>query len=77
MVCFLLVAGILVMMMEERSGHLPSTVIPGHAQREPGIDLLILRSIAKRCVSKDEATTGMRPGLMVRDGARAPPHHEG
>ena len=36
---------------------------------------LILRSVAKRCVSKDEARNRHR-GLMVRDGANAPPHHE-
>ena len=35
---------------------------------------LVLRSSAKRCVSKDE---WHQRGLMVRDGARAPPHHEG
>jgi len=35
------------------------------------LDLLILRSLAKPSVSKEEAR-----GLMVRDGADAPPHHE-
>jgi hypothetical protein len=39
----------------------------------PSNPLLILRSIAQRCVSKD----GHDRGLMVRDGADAPPHHEG
>jgi hypothetical protein len=37
---------------------------------------LILRSAAQQRVSKDEATDRPRFGLMVRDGARAPPHHE-
>src|SRR5581483_5680704 len=37
---------------------------------------LILRS-RESGVSKDEACEAATPGLMVRDGADAPPHHEG
>jgi hypothetical protein len=40
------------------------------------VKLLILRSAAEQRISKDEATDGKRPGLMVRDGASAPPDHE-
>src|SRR5262249_48085474 len=42
---------------------------------QPQTTVLILRSRAKRGVSKDGHKR--HPGLMVRDGACAPPHHEG
>jgi hypothetical protein len=38
--------------------------------------VLILRSALFAGVSKDGGTLG-ELGLMVRDGANAPPHHEG
>jgi hypothetical protein len=38
--------------------------------------VLILRSALFARVSKDGGTL-REPGLMVRDGANAPPHHEG
>ena len=55
-----------------------ATHFPDHAPfllRHNQLYPLILRSVAKRCVSKDEARNGHQ-GLMVRDGANAPPHHE-
>jgi len=55
-----------------------------------GEEVLIQRSIAKRCVSKDEAneveptafsgsleSLSLVRGLMVRDARRRAPHHEG
>jgi hypothetical protein len=45
-------------------------------QHQPISSILILRSIAQRCVSKDESPLPQQQGYMVRDGADAPPHHE-